>query len=71
MIHNNFKIREIQPQDNPKIAQAIRDILIEFNVPKHGTAYSDKVLDALSDVYTNEKAIYIHDHLITSISRSK
>ena len=58
MIHNNFKIREIQLHDNPKIAQAIRDILIEFGVPKVGTAYADKILDTLYEEYQFRKAIY-------------
>jgi len=58
MTHNNFKIREIQPEDNPKIAQAIRAILIEFGVPKVGTAYADKILDTIFEAYQFEKAIY-------------
>jgi len=58
MTHNNFKIREIQVSDNPKIAKAIRDVLIEFGVPKVGTAYADKILDTLYEAYQFEKAIY-------------
>lgn len=58
MTHNNFKIREIKPQDNSKIAQTIRDILIEFGVPKVGTAYADKILDTLYEAYLFDKAIY-------------
>ena len=58
MTLNNFKIREIKPKDNPKIAQAIRSILIEFGVPKVGTAYADKILDTLYEAYTFDKAIY-------------
>jgi len=58
MTPNNFKIREIQPQDNQKIAKVIRKILIEFGVPKVGTAYADKILDTLYEAYDTEKAIY-------------
>jgi len=58
MTHNNFRIREIQVADNPKIAKAIRDVLIEFGVPKVGTAYADKILDTLYEAYQVEKAIY-------------
>ncbi|MFK5958201.1 MAG: GNAT family N-acetyltransferase [Lutibacter sp.] len=58
MIHNNFKIREIKLEDNPKIAQTIRAILIEFGVPKVGTAYADKILDTLYEAYLPKKAIY-------------
>ena len=58
MTLNSFKIREIKPRDNPKIAKAIRSILIEFGVPKIGTAYADKILDTLFEAYDTEKAIY-------------
>lgn len=58
MTHNNFKIREIHLNDNPKIAKVIRKILIEFGVPKVGTAYADKILDTLYEAYDTEKAIY-------------
>lgn len=58
MTHNKFKIREIQLKDNPKIAKVIRKILIEFGVPKVGTAYADKILDTLYEAYDTEKAIY-------------
>ncbi|NEW78773.1 MAG: GNAT family N-acetyltransferase [Gelidibacter sp.] len=58
MTPNNFKIREIKPEDNPKIAKVIRKILIEFGVPKVGTAYADKILDTLYEAYDTEKAVY-------------
>ena len=47
MTLSQFKIREIQATDNPKIAQTIREILIEFVVPKAGTDYEDEILDTL------------------------
>ena len=55
MTLNNFKIREIQPEDNSEIAITIRKILIEFGVPKVGTAYADTVLDSLYDVTKMKK----------------
>ena len=58
MTLNNFKIREIQPSDNPKIAKTIRQVLIEFGVPKVGTAYADPSLDSLDEDYKGEKEIY-------------
>ncbi|MBT8317302.1 MAG: GNAT family N-acetyltransferase [Lutibacter sp.] len=58
MTHNNFKIREIQPIDNPKIASAIRKVLIEFGVPKVGTAYADVILDTLYEYYNSKNCIY-------------
>ncbi|MDV7188522.1 GNAT family N-acetyltransferase [Lutibacter sp. TH_r2] len=58
MTHNGFTIREIQPKDNTKIAKAIREVLIEFGVPKVGTAYADKILDTLFEAYNTKNAIY-------------
>jgi len=58
MTYNNFIIREIKQEDNVKIAQTIRTILIEFGVPKVGTAYADKLLDTLFETYAIDKAIY-------------
>ena len=58
MTPNNFLIREIKPKDNSKIATTIRTVLIEFGVPKIGTAYADKILDTLFEAYSFEKAIY-------------
>lgn len=58
MTLNNFTIREIQPKDNPKIAKAIRQVLIEYGVPKVGTAYADTILDTLFETYTIENSVY-------------
>jgi putative acetyltransferase len=58
MTLNNFLIREIKPKDNAKIAKAIREVLIEFGVPKVGTAYADTILDTLSEAYTDQNSIY-------------
>ncbi|NLP56670.1 GNAT family N-acetyltransferase [Lutibacter sp. B1] len=58
MTLNNFRIREIKPEDNPHIAKTIRDVLIEFGVPKVGTAYADKILDTLYEAYNKNKSVY-------------
>ena len=58
MTHKGFTIREIQPKDNTEIAKAIREVLIEFGVPKVGTAYADKILDTLFEAYNIENAVY-------------
>ncbi len=58
MTPRNFKIREIQLKDNPKIAKAIREVLIEYGVPKVGTAYADKILDTLYEEYATSNTIY-------------
>jgi putative acetyltransferase len=58
MIKTELKIREIQHKDNAKIAKAIREVLIEFGVPKVGTAYADVILDTLFEEYSTPNAIY-------------
>ena len=51
-------IRPILKIDNPHIARVIRKVLIDFGVPKVGTAYADKVLDTLYEAYQKPRAIY-------------
>lgn len=51
-------IREIQPKDNPHIAALIRQVLIEHDAPKVGTAYADTSLDTLSEVYAAADSVY-------------
>ncbi|MGV6845422.1 MAG: GNAT family N-acetyltransferase [Lutibacter sp.] len=58
MTNNNFIIREISIKDNPKIAKVIRTVLLEFGVPKVGTAYADIILDQLYQHYNRKNAIY-------------
>ena len=51
-------IREIQPTDNAQIAHVIRQVFIDNELPKTGTAFEDKHLDALFEVYNQPRAIY-------------
>jgi putative acetyltransferase len=51
-------IREIELEDNPKIAKAIRTVLIEMGVPKVGTAYEDKALDCMTETYNTISKSY-------------
>ena len=52
-------IRPILKKDNHHIASVIRKVLIDFRVPKVGTAYADKALDALYEAYQKPRAIYL------------
>ena len=54
---NTIVIRPIQKQDNTSIAKVILDVLIEFDVPKIGTAYADPQLDCMFETYQNAKSI--------------
>lgn len=56
MSNHNYTIREIQLKDNEQIAKVIRRVLIEFGVPKVGTAYEDKSLDCMFETYNIPKA---------------
>lgn len=53
-----MQIREIKKSDNPEIAKVIRDVFIELDAPKVGTAYADPILDTLFEVYQNSKSKY-------------
>ena len=48
-------IRNIKPEDNVELAQIIRAALVEFDVPKVGTVYSDPDTDRLYQLF-NEAA---------------
>jgi putative acetyltransferase len=51
-------IRSIERADNAATADVIRLVLIELGVPKVGTAYEDKSLDAMFENYEKDKATY-------------
>jgi len=55
---NSFIIRPIIKKDNPHIAKVIRKVLIDLGVPKIGTAYADKTLDSLYEVYQKPRSVY-------------
>ncbi|MGZ0017913.1 GNAT family N-acetyltransferase [Yeosuana sp. AK3] len=58
MSKNNIVIREITVHDDVQIAQVIRAVLIEFGVPKVGTAYADSALDCMTDTYNKKTSTY-------------
>ncbi len=58
MSKDNIVIREITSEDDPKIAAAIRSVLIEFGVPKVGTAYEDVTLDCMTETYDEDRKVY-------------
>ncbi|WP_411768876.1 GNAT family N-acetyltransferase [Winogradskyella sp. A3E31] len=58
MSRDNAIIRPIKKDDDPKIAKAIRAVLIEMGVPKVGTAYEDAALDCMTETYDADRKIY-------------
>lgn len=54
-----YQIRTIQIQDNPLIAQVIREVSKEFGLaPESGFAVADPILDDLYQVYAQPNAQY-------------
>ena len=51
-------IREITTADDKQIAKVIRSVLVEFGVPKVGTAYEDKALDCMMETYNKANSVY-------------
>ncbi len=58
MSNNNIVIREITHADDKQVAQVIRSVLIEFGVPKVGTAYADKALDCMTETYNKTTSAF-------------
>lgn len=53
-----MQIRKIAQGDNLQVARLIRSILKDMGVPKIGTAYADKSLDAMFEAYQNPQSIF-------------
>ena len=51
-------IRPILKKDNEQISALIRNVLLEFGVPKVGTAYEDESLNDLYKYYQKPRAHY-------------
>lgn len=58
MNKDTIVIRQIELEDNDKISATIRSVLIEFGVPKVGTAYEDKALDCMFETYSKPRRRY-------------
>tara|TARA_B100000767_G_scaffold264679_1_gene279840 strand:- start:9877 stop:10362 length:486 start_codon:yes stop_codon:yes gene_type:complete len=51
-------IRKVLEKDNLRLAEVIRQVLIDIGVPKVGTAYADPELDYLYQNYSKERSSY-------------
>ncbi len=54
----NWVIRKIEKKDNQGVAQLIRAVFDELNIPKVGTAYADPYLDFMFEEYSKPKSAY-------------
>jgi putative acetyltransferase len=57
-IMDNIIIRPIEPKDNAAVAAIVRNVLTEFNANKSGTAFYDKELDNLTEVFLQPGSAY-------------
>nr|WP_314896508.1 GNAT family N-acetyltransferase [uncultured Flavobacterium sp.] len=53
-----YNIRKIKKEDNQAVAQLIRAVFDELNIPKVGTAYEDPYLDLMFEEYNKPKSVY-------------
>ena len=51
-------IRSINKNDNVSISRILKEVLIELEVPKEGSAYEDPELDKMFEAYQNPRSIY-------------
>ena len=54
----NWIIRKIEAKDNTAVAQLIRAVFDELNIPKVGTAYADPYLDFMFEEYSKPRSVY-------------
>ena len=51
-------IRPINESDNKHIAIILREVLIEMDIPKKGSAYEDPEIDKMYESYQSNRSIY-------------
>jgi len=54
----NWIIRTIKKEDNQAVAQLIRSVFDEMEIPKVGTAYEDPYLDLMFEEYNKPQSVY-------------
>lgn len=55
----NWVIRKIKKEDNQEVAQLIRSVFDEMEIPKVGTAYEDPCLDLMFEEYNKPQSVYL------------
>ncbi|MEG1023781.1 MAG: GNAT family N-acetyltransferase [Flavobacterium sp.] len=55
---NNWIIRRIENKDNQVVAELIRSVFDEMEIPKVGTAYEDPYLDLMFEEYSKPNSVY-------------
>ena len=57
MITPQVFVRTVLPEDGPEMANIIRQVLVEFNVPKKGSAFSDPSMEAFYNYYQAPRSV--------------
>ncbi len=58
MITPQVFVRPVLPADGPGMADIIRQVLVEFKVPKKGSAFSDPSMEAFYSYYQAPRSVY-------------
>jgi len=58
MISPEVFARPVLPGDGPAMAVIIRQVLVEYNVPKEGSAFSDPAMAAFYNYYQAPRYVY-------------
>ncbi len=58
MSESSYFIREIQPKDNPAVAQLIKEVMTEYGAIGEGYSINDEEVDKMFDFYNNEKSAF-------------
>jgi putative acetyltransferase len=58
MISPEVYVRPVLPGDGPAMAEIIRQVLVEYNVPKKGSAFSDPSMEAFYSYYQVPRSVY-------------
>ena len=51
-------IRKISKKDNNSLSLVLREVLVEMNIPRVGSAYEDPELDNMFEAYQSNRSIY-------------
>jgi len=51
-------IRKISKKDNNSLSLVLREVLVEMNIPRVGSAYEDTELDNMFEAYQSNRSIY-------------
>ena len=56
--NSKWIIREVNDFDNTELHDVLSNVMIEFGVPKKGTALGDPELKKMSNDYRNKRSVY-------------